>query len=56
VAAAQVRPTRPSLLAEHPTLMRLRELEVLEKIAAAGYLKVVLDGEKGLTSRVTNLL
>jgi hypothetical protein len=36
--------------------MRLRELEVLEKIASAGHLKVVLDGEKGLTSRVTNLL
>jgi hypothetical protein len=43
------------LLVEHPTLMRLRELEVLEKIAAGGQLKVVL-GEKGLTERVTNLL
>jgi hypothetical protein len=33
-------------LVENPTLMRLRELEVLEKIASAGHLKVVL-GEKG---------
>ena len=35
--------------------MRMRELEVLEKIASAGHLKVVL-GEKGLADRVTNLL
>ena len=42
-------------LAENPTLMRMRELEVLEKIASAGHLKVVL-GEKGLADRVTNLL
>jgi hypothetical protein len=44
------------LLVENPTLMRLRELEVLEKIASAGHLKVVLGGEKGLADRVTNLL
>ena len=43
------------LLVENPTLMRMRELEVLEKIASAGQLKVVL-GEKGLADRVTNLL
>ena len=38
-----------------PTLMRLRELEVLEKVAASGKLNVVL-GEKGLAERVVNLL
>src|SRR5205085_1843580 len=43
------------LLAENPTLQRLRELEAVEKIAAAGKLKVVL-GEKGLADRVVNLL
>ncbi len=43
------------LLADNPTLMRLRELEVLEKIAAGGKLNVVL-GEKGLTEPVINLL
>jgi hypothetical protein len=43
------------LLAESPTLMRLRELEVLEKIAASGKLNVVV-GEKGLADRVVNLL
>jgi hypothetical protein len=35
------------LLVETPTLMRLRELEVLEKIASAGHLKVVLGGTIG---------
>ena len=43
------------LLQDNPTLMRLRELEVLEKIAASADLKVVL-GEKGLADRVVNLL
>ncbi len=43
------------LLETSPTLMRLRELEVLEKIASAGKLNVVL-GEKGLAERVINLL
>jgi regulator of protease activity HflC (stomatin/prohibitin superfamily) len=43
------------LLAENPTLQRLRELEVVEKIATAGKLNVVL-GEKGLADRVLNLL
>ena len=44
-----------NLLADNPTLMRLRELEVLEKIATTGNLSVVL-GEKGLADRVVNLL
>ncbi len=43
------------LLADNPTLMRLRELEVLERVAGEGKLNVVL-GEKGLTDRVVNLL
>jgi hypothetical protein len=42
-------------MAENPALMRLRELEALEKIAAAGHLNVVL-GEKGLAERIVNLL
>ena len=42
------------LLEGNPTLMSLRELEVLEK-AAGGKLNVVL-GEKGLAERVMNLL
>ena len=54
-AAIRSQANTAKLLVENPTLMRLRELEVLEKIASAGQLKVVL-GEKGLTDRVVNLL
>jgi hypothetical protein len=43
------------LLADNPVLMRLRELEALEKVAASGKLSVVI-GEKGLADRVVNLL
>ena len=54
-AAIRSQANTAKLVVENPTLMRLRELEVLEKIASAGHLKVVL-GEKGLADRVTNLL
>jgi regulator of protease activity HflC (stomatin/prohibitin superfamily) len=54
-AAMRSQANTAKLLAENPTLMRLRELEVLEKVAASGKLNVVL-GEKGLTDRVVNLL
>jgi regulator of protease activity HflC (stomatin/prohibitin superfamily) len=43
------------LMEENPSLMRLRELEVLEKVAGNSRLKVVL-GEKGLADRVVNML
>jgi hypothetical protein len=43
------------VLEGNPTLMRLRELEVVERVAAGGKLNVVL-GEKGLAERVVNLL
>jgi hypothetical protein len=43
------------LLADNPTLMRLRELEILEKIASAGHLSVVL-GEKNLADLVLKLI
>ncbi|MGQ0826285.1 MAG: slipin family protein [Actinomycetota bacterium] len=54
-AAIRSQANTARLLAESPTLMRLRELEVLEKIAAAGKLNIVL-GEKGLAETVVNLL
>jgi hypothetical protein len=48
------------LLADNPTLMRLRELEVLERIATAGKMNIVLGPRKsdseGLADRVVNLL
>lgn len=54
-AAMRSQANTAKVLADNPTLMRLRELESLEKIALAGKLSVVL-GEKGLADRVVNLL
>ncbi len=54
-AAMRSQANTAKMLADNPTLMRLRELEVLEKIAATSKLNVVL-GEKGLADRVVNLL
>lgn len=54
-AAMRSQANTARLLADNPTLMRLRELEVLEKVATSGQLQVVL-GEKGLADRVVNLL
>ena len=54
-AAMRSQANTARLLTDNPTLMRLRELETLEKIAASGNLHVVL-GEKGLAERVVNLL
>ena len=54
-AAMRSQANTAKLLADNPTLMRLRELEILEKIAASSKLNVVL-GEKGLTDRVVNVL
>jgi regulator of protease activity HflC (stomatin/prohibitin superfamily) len=59
-AAIRSQANTAKLLAESPTLMRLRELEVLEKIASAGKLNIVLGekapGEKGLADKIVNLL
>ena len=54
-AAMRSQANTAKVLADNPTLMRLRELEVLESIASTGKLNIVL-GEKGLADRVTNLL
>jgi regulator of protease activity HflC (stomatin/prohibitin superfamily) len=54
-AALRSQANTARLLAETPILMRLRELEVLEKVAAGGKLNIVL-GEKGLADRVVNLI
>jgi regulator of protease activity HflC (stomatin/prohibitin superfamily) len=54
-AAMRSQANTAKLLADNPTLMRLRELEVLEKIASTGHLNIVL-GERGLADRVVNLL
>jgi regulator of protease activity HflC (stomatin/prohibitin superfamily) len=54
-AAMRSQANTAKLLADNPTLMRLRELEVLERVAANAKLSVVL-GEKRLADRVVNLL
>jgi len=54
-AALRHQANAAKMLAENPTLLRLRELETLEKVAAHGELKIIL-GEKGLTERVMNML
>ncbi|MHC4250969.1 MAG: slipin family protein, partial [Planctomycetota bacterium] len=54
-AAMRSQANTARILAQNPTLMRLRELEVLEKVAGNTKLSVVL-GEKGLAEKVVNLL
>lgn len=54
-AAMRSQANTAKLLQDNPILMRLRELEVLEKVAANAKLNVML-GEKGLTEKVVNLL
>jgi hypothetical protein len=43
------------LIEQNPTLMRLRELETLEKVAEKGRLSVVV-GEGGLAGRIVKLV
>jgi hypothetical protein len=54
-AAMRSQANKAKLLQDNLTLMRRRELEALEKVAAPAKLNVVL-GEKGQTERVVNLL
>lgn len=44
------------LLADNPTLMRLRELETVEKVADSGKLTVVLGDDKGLAGKVSEMM
>ena len=54
-AAMRSQANTARLLADNPLLMRLRELEGLEKVASTAKLNIVL-GEKGLADKVVNLL
>jgi len=54
-AAMRSQANTAKLLDNNPVLMRLKELEVLEKIAASGQLNVIL-GEQGLSDRIMKLL
>jgi hypothetical protein len=54
-AAMRSQANTAKLLQDNPTLMRLRELEALEKVAATAKLNVLL-GDKGLTDKVVNVM
>ena len=54
-AAMRMQANTAKILETSPTLMKLKELEVLEKVAGKANLTVVL-GEEGLASRVVKLL
>jgi regulator of protease activity HflC (stomatin/prohibitin superfamily) len=54
-AAIRSQMNTAKLIQENPSLMRMRELEVLERVAGSSKLQVIL-GEKGLTERIVNLL
>ena len=54
-AAMRSQANTAKMLESNPTLMKLKELEVLEKIASETKLNVLL-GEKGLAEKVVNLL
>ena len=54
-AAMRSQVNTAKLLENNPTLMRLRELDVIEKVAGNAKMNVVL-GEKGLAERVVNLI
>ena len=54
-AALRSQANTAKLLPDNPTLMRLRELEILEEVVNCGKLSVVL-GEKGLADRIMNMI
>ena len=54
-AAMRSQANTARLMSQNPVLMKLRELEVLEKVAERADLKVVL-GETGLSDRLTTLI
>lgn len=54
-AAIRMQANTAKIFENNPTLMRMRELEVLEKVAGKANLKVIV-GEKGLTDSVVKLM
>jgi regulator of protease activity HflC (stomatin/prohibitin superfamily) len=55
-AAMRSQANTAKLLDSCPTLMRLRELEVLEKVAQSSNLQVFLGDKEGLTNRIRGLV
>ena len=54
-AAMRSQANTARLIEQNPTLMRLRELETLEKVAEKGRLSVVV-GEGGLAGRIVKMV
>ena len=54
-AAIRSQANTAKLLTDNPALMRLRELETLERVAESGSLQVLV-GEGGLTNKLTKLI
>lgn len=54
-AAIRSQANTAKLLTDNPGLMRMRELEILERIATSGKLQIVA-GKKGLADRIVNLI
>jgi hypothetical protein len=55
-ASMRMQANTAKILESNPTLMKLKELEVLEKVAGKANLTVLLGGEDGLNERVMKLL
>jgi regulator of protease activity HflC (stomatin/prohibitin superfamily) len=55
IAAMRSQANTAKILEGNPTLMKLKELEVLERVAAGAKLNVVLN-EQGLTGKIVKLL
>jgi len=55
-AAARMQANTAKILESSPTLMKLKELEVLEKVADKANLTVLLGDQDGLANRVVKLL
>ena len=55
-AAMRMQANTAKILESSPTLMKLKELEVLEKVAGKANLTLVLGNDEGLANRVVKLL
>ena len=55
-AAARMQANTAKILESSPTLMKLKELEVLEKVADKANLTVLLGDQDGLANRVVKML
>ena len=55
IAAIRAQANAAKILENNPSLMRMRELELIERIAGKANLSIVL-GEQGLGDRITKMI